>query len=114
MKSPVYTVTANQFARSAGAALVGSVVMGVVWGLLLVPFQFGFLAIFIGAGLGYAFTRLLEVASGRKRGPVMVTLAIIGIALAWGITVPLIGFHVARFGIIAAAIGAYFAYQNLR
>ena len=114
MKSPIYSLKPVQFIRSAIAALVGGVVTGLIWAAVLVPFTFGFLAIFVGAGLGYLFTRLLEWASGRKRGPVMVSLAAAGILIAWGVTVPFVGFDVARYGLIAAALGVYFSYQNLR
>ena len=114
MRSPIYVLTPALFLRTAGAALAGGLIMGFAWGLILVPFQFGFLSILLGAGLGYAFTRLLELASGRKRGPVMIGLAIMGIAVAWLITVPIASWELARFGLVAAAVGVYFSYQNLR
>lgn len=114
MRSPIYTLKPLLLLRTAGAALLGGIVMGFAWGLILVPFQFGFLSIFLGVGLGYAFTRLLEMASGRKRGPVMIGLAVMGIAVAWAITVPMVSWELARFGLIAAAVGVYFSYQNLR
>ena len=114
MKSPIYSLKPTQFARAAGAAVVGGVVTGLIWALVLGPVRVGFLSIFIGAGLGYLFTRLLEVASGRKRGAVMVTLAAVGILIAWGVTVPFTGFDVARYGLVAVAVGVYFSYQNLR
>jgi B-box zinc finger len=114
MKSPIYNLNTAQFLKSAGMALLGGIGMGIAWAYLLVGFSFGLLSILFGAGLGYAFTRILEWASGRKRGPVMIALAVAGIALAWGITVPINGFEIARYGLVAAAIGVYFSYQNLR
>jgi hypothetical protein len=114
MKSPIYTVRPTQLARSAAAALAGGIAMGLIWGFVLLPFTFGLFSIFLGAGLGYAFTRLLEVASGRKRGPVMIGLAIAGIALAWGIMAVLVPWRLAAYGLVAAAVGVYFAWQNLR
>jgi hypothetical protein len=114
MRSPIYTLNPVQFARAAGAALIGGVITGIIWGLILVPFTIGFLSIFVGAGLGYLFTRLLEWSSGRKRGLMMVTLATLGILIAWAITVPMVGLGVARYGLVAAGIGVFFSYQNLK
>ena len=114
VRSPVYTLKPAQFARSAIAAGVGGVAMGLVWGLVLLPFTVGFFSIFLGAGLGYAFTRLLEWASGRKRGPVMIGLAMMGITIAWGMTLFFVPLQFALYGLVAVGIGIYFAYQNLR
>lgn len=87
--------------------------MGLAWGLILLPFTFGFFAIFVGAGLGYAFTRVLEVATGRKRGPAVVAFAIAGILIAWGVMALLVP-QVWLYGVLPAGIGAYLAYMNLR
>lgn len=114
VRSPIYTVRGLALWRSVGIALVGGVVMGLIWGFILLPFTFGFLSIFLGAGLGWAFTRMLEWASGRKRGPVMIGLAVVGIGIAWGITAFLIPFRIALYGLVAVGIGVYWAYQNLR
>lgn len=114
VRSPIYTLDGTAMARAAVASLVGGVVMGLIWGLVLLPFTFGFLSIFLGAGLGYAFTRALEFATGRKRGPVVVSFAIAGIAVAWGMTLLFIPLQVALYGLVAAGIAAYFAYLNLR
>lgn len=114
VKSPIYTLDNASMARAAVASLVGGVVMGLIWGLVLLPFTFGFLSIFLGAGLGYAFTRALEFATGRKRGPVVIAFAMAGIGVAWGMTLIFIPLRVALYGLVAAGIAAYFAYQNLR
>lgn len=114
MRSPIYTVKGRQLALSIVAAVVGGVVMGLAWGLVLLPFQVSFLSIFLGAGLGYGFTRILDVASRRKRGPVMVGLAVLGIGIAWGMTLLFVEPRFALYGLVAVGIGIYFAYQNLR
>ena len=114
MKSPIYTVNSLVFIRALVAAVVGGVVMGLAWGLVLLPFTVGFFSIFIGAGLGYVFTRLLEFASGRKRGPVMVGLAMLGIAIAWSTTLLFVDLRFGLYGLVAVGVGIYFAYQNLR
>jgi hypothetical protein len=112
-RNPIYTLTAGGMARAAAASLIGGVVMGLAWGLILLPFTFGFFAIFVGAGLGYAFTRVLEVATGRKRGPAVVAFAIGGILVAWAVMAALVP-QVWLYGALPAGIGAYLAYMNLR
>ncbi len=115
VRSPVYTLSNTDTAKAAGAAIVGGVVMGLIWGFVLLPFSFGFLSIFVGAGLGWAFTKLMEAVTRRKRGPVVVGLAIAGIAIAWGMQ-PLffVPIGVAMYGLVAAGVACYFAYQSLR
>ncbi len=114
-RSPIYTLTAGAAAKAAGASIVGGVVMGLIWGFVLLPFSFGFLSIFVGAGLGWAFTRLLELVTRRKRGPYVVGFAMMGIGIAWAMQplffVPL---GIALYGLVAVGVACYFAYQNLR
>ena len=114
VKSPIYVVRGGALWKSVAAAIIGGVVMGLIWGLVLLPFTFGFLSIFLGAGLGYAFTRILEYTSGRKRGPVMIGLAIVGIVIAWAVMATFIEFRVALYGLVAVGVGVYWAWQNLR
>ncbi len=95
-------------------ALVGGIVMGLIWGFVLLPFTFGFFSIFLGAALGYAFTRAMELATGRKRGPMVVAFAIGGMALAWAMLPLFVPMRVALYGLVAVGVGAYMAYQNLR
>lgn len=113
MRSPIYTLNLAGYARAAAAATIGGLVIGAVWAAVLVPFQFGFLSIFLGVGLGFAFTRVLDFATGKKRGPAVVAFAIAGIALAWSIQLFFVPFGLAKFGIIAVGVGAYLAYQRL-
>ena len=113
-KSPVYTMTNGVMARAATASVVGGVVMGLIWGFILLPFSVGFFSIFVGAGLGYAFTRMMELATGRKRGPMVVGFATFGIAIAWSMQLLFVDPRVALYGLVAAGVAIYFAYQNLR
>ena len=114
VRSPIYVLSGAQTARAVVAALIGGVIMGFAWGFILLPFTFGFFAIFVGVALGYVFTRIMEVATGRKRGPVVVGCAIGGIGIAWAMQIAIIGLGIALWGLVAAGIGVYFAYQNLR
>ena len=113
-KSPVYTLTSGGYVRAGLAALIGGIVMGLIWIFVLFPFTVGFFSIFIGAGLGYAFTRAMDFATGRKRGPVVVGFAIAGIVLAWGIQFLVVDPRVVLYGLVAVGVGIYFAYQQLR
>ncbi|MBA4180446.1 MAG: hypothetical protein C0506_07650 [Anaerolinea sp.] len=113
-KSPVYTVSNATMVRAALASVVGGVAMGLIWGLVLLPFSVGFFSIFVGAGLGYAFTRMMEFATGRKRGPVIVAFAVFGIGIAWAMQLLFVDVRIAMYGLVAAGVAVYFAYQNLR
>lgn len=113
-RSPIYVVPPRALARSIPAAVGGGFIMGLIWGAILLPFTFSFLSIFLGAGLGWAFTRILEFTSGRKRGPVMIGLAVLGILIAWATTLLFVELRFAAYGLVAVAIGIYFSYQNLR
>ena len=113
MRSPIYTLGLAGYTRAAAAAVVGGLGIGAVWTAVLVPFQFGFLSIFLGIGLGFTFTRVLDFATGKKRGPVVVAFAIGGIALAWSVQLLFVPLGLAKFGIIAVGVGAYLAYQRL-
>ncbi len=114
VRAPMYVLSTGHMARAALAAVVGGLVMGLLWRLILLPFTRGFFAILVGVALGYIFTRLLEFATGGKRGPGMVGFAIGGIVLAWAVLVVLGGSVFALWGLVAAGIGVWFAYQNLR
>jgi hypothetical protein len=112
-KNPIYTLTREGMMRAAAAAVIGGVVMGVVWGLVLYQFSFGFFSIFLGLGLGWAFTRALDFATGRKRGPTVAAFAMAGIGIAYLVMVAIVPW-LWVFGLLPAGIGAYFAYQNLK
>lgn len=113
VRSPIYTLSPASYARAGAASLIGGLLVGVVWITVLLPFQFGFFSIILGAGLGFAFTRILDVATGGKRGPVVVAFAIAGIVLAWSMQLPFVPIRLALYGLVAVGIGGYLAYQRL-
>jgi hypothetical protein len=114
LRSPIYVLKTGQLARAAAASVIGGILMGIVWVLVLLPFTVGFFSIFVGAGLGWVFTRLLQYATNNKRGPVVVGFAVAGIALAWAMQLFFVPIRVALFGLVAVGVGVYWAYQNLR
>lgn len=114
VKSPIYTFSAGTALRAALVAIIGGVAMGLIWGFILLPFTVGWFSIFIGAGLGYAFTRGMNFATRRKRGPAIVAFAIAGIAIAWGMQFAFVPPRVALYGLVAVGVGIYFIWQELR
>lgn len=112
-KNPIYTLTTQGKLRAGGAALIGGVAMGLIWGLVLYQFSFGLFSIFLGIGLGWAFTKAMDFATGRKRGPMVAGFAMLGIAVAYLVMITIVPW-LWVFGLLPAGIGAYFAYQNLR
>jgi hypothetical protein len=113
-RSPVYTLGSSEIMRAAGASIILGVVMGLIWGFVLLPFSFGFFGIFLGAGLGYVFTRALEFSTGRKRGPAVVAFAVVGIGIAWAMQFLFVEPRLAMYDLLAVGVAIYFAYQNLR
>jgi hypothetical protein len=83
LRNPIYTLNTPQLVRGVLAAVIGGAIMGAVWYFVLLPFTYGFLSIFVGAGLAWAFTKLMNFATGLRRGPTVVALASAGILIAW-------------------------------
>ncbi len=113
VRSPIYTLSASGYARAAAAAVIGGLVIGVIWTSVLLPFQFGFFSIFLGAGLSFVFTAAIDFATGKKRGPAVVAFAILGMVIAWSMQLPFVPVRLAAFGLVAVGFGAYLAYQRL-
>jgi predicted histidine transporter YuiF (NhaC family) len=56
----------------------------------------------------------MELATRRKRGPIVVACAMGGIVVAFGIQYVLVYEQLLVGSLIALAVGLYLAYQNLR
>ncbi len=52
-----------------------------------------------------AFTRALDLATGSKRGPVVVGFAIAGMVIAWAVQLPFLPLGVPMPGLIAVGVG---------
>lgn len=115
-KSPVYTVSGSSLAAAIAVALVGGVAMGLVWGFATrnVIGLGGLFSFFVGAGLGWAFTRMMDMATRRKRGPVILGCAIAGLVVAWLIQLAMVNGQILVGGLIALGVGVYWCYQQLR
>jgi hypothetical protein len=116
MKNPLYQLSGGQLARAVGAAVVGGVVMGIIWLVVLLPLgAFGlFFSIFLGVGLSWVFTKAMDWSTRRKRGPVVISLAVAGMLIAWGIQLLFLPWGFVAPGLLAVGIGAYLSYQNLK
>ncbi len=115
-KSPIYTLSASTLLAALGVALIGGVAMGLVWGFATrnVVGLGGIFSFFVGAGLGWAFTRMMDLATRRKRGPVILGCAIGGIGVAWLVQYVLVYEQILVGGLIALGVGIYWCYQQLR
>jgi hypothetical protein len=81
-KLPQLEVGPVWVARGALAAGAAGAAVGALWGLLL-PGSFGLLGILVGAGVGYCIGECVAVATNRKAGTVLQTMAGIGAVLAF-------------------------------
>lgn len=113
MKSPIYTLSGRKLVQAVAVAIVAGIAMGLIWGLVIGAVRIGFFSIFVGAGLGWFFTRAMDWATGSKRGNGVVACAIGGILIAWGMQFLFVPPQFALWGLVVVAIGAYFAYQRL-
>jgi hypothetical protein len=110
---PQFEVNPLFLLRGIGAAVAAGGVLGLVWGFVL-PGQYGFFGIFIGAGLGYLIGEAVSVSTNRKLAPVLQVIAGCGVVLAyfirniiWAEAIfvadDLYGFIVVAVGVIVAA-----------
>jgi hypothetical protein len=114
-KSPIYTLSRGYLVRAILAAGIAGAVMGIVWGYFTrdVGGAGGFFSFFVGAGLGYAFTQIMERAVNRKRGPTVAGLAMAGLGLAWAIQFVMVGNVLLVGNLIALGVGLYMVYHGL-
>jgi hypothetical protein len=110
----MYTIGSIDLVKAMGVAIVGGIGMGIVWATVGIAFSYGFFLIFVGAALGWAFTKMMDFGTRGKRGPLIVAFAIGGILIAWGMQWLFVEPFVARLELLAVAVGAYFCYQSLR
>lgn len=114
VRAPMYIVSSPDVLKALGVAIIGGLVMGILWGTVGAVFSRSWLLIFVGAALGYGFTKMMEFGTRGKRGPVIVAFAMGGIGIAWGMQLFFVPLGVFQFELLAVAVAAYLAYQNLR
>jgi hypothetical protein len=117
---PTLDVTPVFLARGLAASLAAGGVIGVIWGSVsggrgigLV----GFFLIFIAMGIGYAVAAAVSAATNHKRAQSLQYIAAGGVIFAYVVhNVVAYGALFVQndiWGLIAAAFGAYWAYQRI-
>lgn len=81
-KLPQFELGPVWISRALGAALVSGAAAGAAWGLVAPDFG-GIFAIFIGIGVGYVIGESTSVATNRKVGPVLQSISILGVVVAY-------------------------------
>ncbi|MGA2286225.1 MAG: hypothetical protein ABSG55_08150 [Dehalococcoidia bacterium] len=82
---PTYDVKPQYLARAVGTAVIGGVLGGILWWLLL-PRRgsiISYFVLFFAIGLGYAIGEAVSWASNRKRGAALQGTAACGIVIAF-------------------------------
>ena len=83
-KLPTFNVTPVFFARGMTAALVAGIGIGLLWGLVLNDFRFGFFfIIFGGIILGTVMAEAVSASANRKRGLGLQICAALGVILTY-------------------------------
>ncbi len=114
---PQFEVGPLYVLRGLGAALATGAATGALWGLLL-PGIGGFLAVFIGLGLGYAVAEPVSLATNRKSGRLLQAAASAGVVLAYLVRNQVAGDPLVPtddlFGYVAVLVGIVVAVNRLR
>ena len=116
---PTYRVSTRYYLRASGTALGMAIVCGVVWGVVRGFVPFFFLNFLLAAGVGYAIGEVVSLSVNRKRGRGLATVAGIGVAVSYLISIFLLGrlpfglFNII-FDLLVLALGIYVAVTRLR
>jgi len=121
-KLPTFKVTTQHYLRAVGTALGMAIACGLIWGLIIGLFRFGFLNFLLAAGVGYAIGEVVSISVNRKRGTGLAIVAGTGVVISylvsilspWG--VPLVLFNILYLVIhlLALALGIFVAVTRLR
>lgn len=85
---PMYTVGASHIARAVGAGLAVALPLGFLGAIILPPtghasFFMLFFALLMGTGAGTLVAEAIYRASGGKRGPIIMGVAVASLVAAW-------------------------------
>jgi len=111
-KLPQFELGPVMLLRGLGASLAAGAALGAVWGFLLPGI--GFIAFFLGIGIGYGIAESISLATNRRSGTTLQTIAVIGVFVAYFVhnvtsgdalivTNDIIGFLVVLIGSVTAA-----------
>jgi len=117
---PTVDVSPQYLARGLGAALVGGVAVGAVWGYAVGTSR-GFIGIFlivIAIAVGWAIGESISVATNRKRSTTLQACAVAGVIVAYLVHNLVIGTVLLPagdiWGYLATALAAVFAAQRVQ
>jgi hypothetical protein len=117
---PTLDVTPVYLMRGIAAALLAGGIVGAIWGFVSGGRGFslvGFFLIFIAMGIGYLVAEAVHVATNRKRARSLQYVAAAGVIFAYlvhnFIAYDAIIVQNDIWGMIAAAFGAFWAYQRI-
>lgn len=119
---PTYNMSSTTFARAAGAAIAGGVVIGGTWAFFNV-ISYIFYGVIAGLAIGYLIGELVSLATNRKAGPPLQAIAVGGVVLAYVVRTGLLlgvgswGLRDLRadlFGLIVAGLAGFIAAGRLR
>lgn len=79
---PQFDISTALLARGAAAGLITGAIVGALWGYLL-PGSFGFFAIFIGLGVGWAVSEPISLATNRRSGTALQVVAALAVLFAF-------------------------------
>jgi len=96
-----------------GVGIAVATAAGFIWALIWRAVPFLFLSLLIAAGIGYAIGELISLATNRKRGPGLQTIAGISVATSFAVYylfVPWLSFYT----LIGLALAIFIAVTRLR
>lgn len=119
---PTYNMSSTTFARAAGAAIAGGVVIGGTWAFFNV-ISYIFYGVIAGLAIGYLIGELVSLATNRKAGPPLQAIAVGGVVLAYVVRTGLLlgvgswglgDLRADLFGLIVAGLAGFIAAGRLR
>ena len=117
-KLPTYRVSARYYLRAIGTTLGMAIVCGIAWGVIRIFVPFFYLNLLLAPGAGYAIGEVVSLSVNRKRGRGLASLAGIGVAISYLVSILLpVGLHFGLFNILdllALALGIFVAVTRLR
>jgi hypothetical protein len=82
---PTYEISLRHYLIAAAVGIAVAAAAGFIWALIWRAVPFLFLSLLIAAGIGYAIGELISLATNRKRGPALQTIAGISVAASFAV-----------------------------
>lgn len=120
---PTYQVSANQYLKAIGVALLTGIVIGLVWGLIELQLNTYFFSLLLSGAAGFAIGELISRAVNRKKGTGLGIIGGLAVLLAFGIVFAIelinlgyLNFNWVRiaYSLLSAGVGIFIAVNRLR